>query len=150
MKNNETFLLEVTGHVDDLNPVRQQVSQWLNNQQYPPDKRDKVVLCLDETLSNLIRHGKATSPAENLREATAAGKKIKIEMELGRRLLQVCITDYQHPFKPRFTPSPNISALIEKKKKGSLGLSIIHKLATEVVYEKNQDSNTTKLFFDVV
>jgi anti-sigma regulatory factor (Ser/Thr protein kinase) len=53
----------------------------------------------------------------------------------------VTLTDFGHPFEPSETPQPDLSAALEDRPTGGLGLYFIYSAMDEVDYQINEDGN---------
>jgi serine/threonine-protein kinase RsbW len=87
----------------------------------------KVVLAIDEALSNIIIHGY---------ECNGTGT-IEIEMESDRSSFRFIISDNAPAFNPLENPPPDIDEYIDSGSSHGLGIDIFKK-TMEVYYEKSE------------
>jgi sigma-B regulation protein RsbU (phosphoserine phosphatase) len=101
-----------------------------------PDKTVFALdLCLEEALSNIIRHGGGAAKAIELNVARAAD------------LVSVIITDTGPAFDPSVAAAPLPAATVEEAEIGGLGIQLIRKFATTMSYCRRGDVNELSLTF---
>ena len=83
-----------------------------------------LTLAVDEACSNAINHGYGGQ----------AGK-IEITVEPTEDGVQAVIRDWGIPFEPDAVPVPDITAPLDRRPQGGLGLFIIRKVMDEVCFE---------------
>jgi len=88
-------------------------------------------MILEELLTNLATHGgSADEPAG-----------VRISVEPAR--VQVEVKDSGPPFDPRSAPDPDLSASVEDRKIGGLGLFLLRKIASDLYYRRDGVHNYT-------
>jgi serine/threonine-protein kinase RsbW len=90
-----------------------------------------VTLCLEEVLSNVIRHG------------CLPGERCEIEVRY-RTLdggIEVEVRDNAPAFDPLSLPPPDLTAPLEQRKAGGLGVFLVRKMMDEVRYEYRNGRN---------
>jgi anti-sigma regulatory factor (Ser/Thr protein kinase) len=109
--------------------VRGAVRGYLEAAGFAPDRRDAVVLAVDEACSNVVRHA-------------YAGEEGGLELGLAERdgWLEVRLSDRGKPMPPdalkRKPPAPPDR---ETVKPGGLGVGLIHEVFEEVDYARGED-----------
>ena len=91
-----------------------------------------LTLAVDEACSNSIRHG----------YGGRAGK-IEISVEPVEGGVQAVVRDWGVPFRPDAVPVPDVTAPLEQRPKGGLGLFIIRRVMDEVRFEFNAETGNT-------
>jgi anti-sigma regulatory factor (Ser/Thr protein kinase) len=91
-----------------------------------------LTLAVDEACSNAIRHG----------YGGGAGK-IEITVEAVENGVQTVIRDWGVPFRPDAIPVPDITAPLDQRPRGGLGLFIIRKVMDEVQFKFDAESGNT-------
>lgn len=104
--------------------------QGLNNQSIYD-----IQLAVDEVCTNIITHGYADMDPGSI--------MLVVNVEANRVI--VSITDFGHPFEPAEAPAPNITAELEERKPGGLGLFFVFMSVDDIAYESSETGNITKL-----
>ena len=91
----------------------------------PEDLEMPVTLALEETLSNVIRHG--CNPGQEY--------DIQVRFTADNRNVEVEVSDNARPFDPLSLPPPDLDVPIEQRKAGGLGVFLVRQLVDEVAYE---------------
>ncbi len=88
-------------------------------------------LAVDEACTNVIAHGYAgLNPGS-----------IILELDIAPREVTVKITDFGRPFEPAEAPMPDVSAALEDRPIGGLGLYFIYSTMDEVDYRATEEGN---------
>jgi serine/threonine-protein kinase RsbW len=97
----------------------------------PENSEAPVTLCLEEVLSNVIRHG------------CPAGQHCDIEVRytILEDGIEVEVSDNARAFDPLSLPPPDLNAPLEQRKAGGLGVFLVRKLMDEVHYEHRDGRN---------
>ena len=94
----------------------------------PEDFEVPVTMCLEEVLSNVIRHG--CSPGQDcgirVRYSILGGVPGGIEIE---------VSDGANAFDPLALPPPDLTVPLEQRKAGGLGVFLVRQMMDEVHYE---------------
>ena len=90
-----------------------------------------VALVLEEFLTNIATHG--GGPAEPA--------KVRIAVEAGRVVGE--ILDSGSPYDPRKSPAPDLTAKLEDRPIGGLGLYLVTQLTSELDYESKDGRDRT-------
>jgi serine/threonine-protein kinase RsbW len=100
----------------------------------PEDLEVPVVICLEEILSNVIRHGCLPGQDCDIRVRytilDGAGGGIEVE-----------VSDNAKAFDPLSLPPPDLAVPLEQRKVGGLGVFLVRKMMDEVHYEHRNGRN---------
>lgn len=97
----------------------------------------KVVLAIDEALSNVIEHAYETSGPENT---------IELEFLGTDEYLSAVITDQGNSFDPSSIPDVNMEEHVKNRRKGGLGIFMIRQIMDEIEYSfKDGEYNILRL-----
>jgi anti-sigma regulatory factor (Ser/Thr protein kinase) len=100
----------------------------------PEDLEVPVVMCVEEVLSNVIRHG--CRPGQDcdiqVRYTVLPGTPGCIEVE---------VSDNARAFDPLSLPSPDLTVPLEQRKAGGLGVFLVRKMMDVVHYERRDGRN---------
>jgi anti-sigma regulatory factor (Ser/Thr protein kinase) len=96
----------------------------------------QINLCLDEVLSNIIRHG---SPG-------AGALDIRVSLCCDHEELRILVSDNGIPFDSSQPPSiPAQHDDLMERPLGGLGIHIVHSLMDQILYQREQGRNHLKL-----
>jgi anti-sigma regulatory factor (Ser/Thr protein kinase) len=90
----------------------------------PEDMEVPVTMCLEEVLSNVIRHG-CTGRQDCLIQVVYRVLPGGIEIE---------VSDDGKPFDPLTLPPPNLNVPLEQRRAGGLGVFLVRQMMDEVRY----------------
>jgi serine/threonine-protein kinase RsbW len=85
----------------------------------------QIQLAVDEACSNIIEHAYGGEGAD----------VIECTYRIRREEFIVVLRDYGRPFEPETVPKPNLSANIEERPGGGLGLYLIRQIMDEVNFD---------------
>jgi serine/threonine-protein kinase RsbW len=108
-----------------------QTSDFLDSKGVDARTVHHVCLVLDELLTNLISHG------DGLGQTAVVRIRLKAESVQGQ------IIDSAPAFDPRTAPDPDISANINERPIGGLGLYLTRKLTSTIDYVRRDGRNYT-------
>ena len=97
--------------------------------------RRQVTLAVEEVCANLIIHSHACNPKEEIHlEVKELNKKIIVE-----------ITDKGDAFNLLEYKVPDLSQVIEEKRKGGIGILLVKKIMDEIEFESKNGKNICRL-----
>jgi serine/threonine-protein kinase RsbW len=97
--------------------------------------RHQVTLAVEEVCANLIIHSHACNPKEEIHlEVKELNKKIIVE-----------ITDKGDAFNLLEYKVPDLSQVIEEKRKGGIGILLVKKIMDEIEFESKNGKNICRL-----
>jgi serine/threonine-protein kinase RsbW len=97
--------------------------------------RHQVTLAVEEVCANLIIHSHACNPKEEIHlEVKELNKKIIVE-----------ITDQGDAFNLLEYDVPDLSQVIEEKRKGGIGILLVKKIMDEIQFESKNGKNICRL-----
>lgn len=91
-----------------------------------------LTLAVDEACSNAIRHG-----------YDGQAGRIEITVELTEDGVQTVIRDWGVPFEPDDVPVPDITAPLDERPQGGLGLFLIRQIMDEVHFRFDAENGNT-------
>jgi len=100
----------------------------------------RLRLCLEEALSNVVRHAQPAS----------AAKEIVLSLAAQGDAVTACIEDDGHAFDPTQYPAPERAASIEAFQIGGYGILLMRRFATAVRYRRIDNRNRLVLVFERV
>jgi serine/threonine-protein kinase RsbW len=94
-------------------------------------------LCLEEAISNVIRHG----------AAAAERSEIVVSLDATDHAVAAAIEDEGMPFDPTLQPPPEAVTSIESAKVGGLGIQLMRQFTTRIDYCREGSRNKLVLTF---
>lgn len=116
--------LVVANDTKQLIIVRDFVSRMLKQAAFPGEDMNKLILAVDEAVTNIIEHGFAPG-AEGV---------IEIEVECANGRFQVVIRDNGRVFNPESLPELDMKKHLQAGKKKGLGIFLMRQIMDEVRY----------------
>ena len=126
--------INVESNTRFLIAVRDFVSRMIRASKIHREDENKVILAVDEAVSNIIEH------AYEFKEDGS----IEIEVEANEKEFRVFIRDSGKSFDPDSLPDININENVKRGKKRGLGIFLMRKIMDEVRYNF-RDSITNEL-----
>lgn len=123
---NEHSIL-VSASTDQIAAVRNFVANHAANAGFTRDDVDDIRLAVDEAYTNVIKH------AYNF----DASKLVNIKVSYNEKEFLITIADEGRSFNPDTYREPNIKERIMLRKRGGVGVFLIHKLMDHVEYRKH-------------
>lgn len=117
--------LVVGNDTKHLMVVRDFVTRLIRQSRLAREDENKVVLAVDEAVSNIIEHGY---------EEGAEGS-IELEVEADDSQFKVVIRDTGRLFNPESIPDPNLKDHVQKGQKKGLGIFLMRQIMDEVRYK---------------
>jgi serine/threonine-protein kinase RsbW len=116
--------LSVSNDTRHLLAVRDFISRMARHGGLPPEEVHKIVLAIDEAVTNIIEHG------YNKDEKGT----IELEADWERDRFQVVIRDSARVFNPESIPAPDMVEHVKAGRKKGLGLFLMRQIMDEVRY----------------
>ena len=128
------LLLDVTTELGELERVAAEIASFANDEQLNPDITFRLNLIIEELFVNAIHHG----------HESGAGV-VQIEVVSTSAGLAVTLRDHGPRFDPLTIPTPDVSAPLEERQVGGLGIHFVRELSTDVHYERSDGQNIIRL-----
>jgi serine/threonine-protein kinase RsbW len=130
-KNKHHDRLTISSDLKLLYLVRQFVVNFMRQIALPADYENRIVLAVDEAVSNIIEHAY---------ESKADGY-IDIQITRDKKQISFSITDWGKPFNPNKVKKPDIAKSIKSGTKGGLGIFLMKQIMDEVKYTFKSGQN---------
>lgn len=126
-----TYRTTIPASTKNLSDVRNFVAQHATSHGFNRQQISDIRLAVDEAITNIIKH--AYNGEENH----------TIEIELSFKNDRVCIELYDTgtTFSLKSFKQPNIEEKIKQRKRGGMGVYLIHSLMDDVSYGREDDAN---------
>jgi serine/threonine-protein kinase RsbW len=117
--------LVVSNDTRHLIVVRDFVSRLIRQSRLAKDDENKVILAVDEAVSNIIEHG----------YEEGADGPIEIEVECDDVQFKIVIRDTGRVFNPESVPDPDMKDHVQRGHKKGLGIFLMRQIMDEVRYK---------------
>jgi serine/threonine-protein kinase RsbW len=124
-KNVTTIVVQTPGEMSFLHRIRDFITGIAAESGINEQDIDNIELAVDEACANVIEHGYDPDDPD---------KSLTIRMEIDPTRLVLKIIDQGKQFDPRSKQTPNIKQLVEMKRDGGLGISLIKRTMDEIDY----------------
>jgi len=127
--------LTLQSRLEDLPQVWQWVEELSAQYSIPAQTQFAIQLCLEEALSNIIRHGYGGEPIHTITVDC-------VPAEAGKLLLR--IEDQASPFDPldsSLAEAPPLPSSIDGFPAGGQGIRFLHRFAGTLTYERIESGN---------
>ena len=134
LNNMKALKINLTNNISDLNILVTKLEQFFQENNAPSISMP-MTLVLEELFTNTITHG------------ASDGREVFIEVNLGIDKNELVITykDNGIPFNVLELPDPDLTASIENREVGGLGVHYVKTLTDSVEYEYVGKQNVLKM-----
>jgi len=112
------------------------VAAFVTENGIAPDEASRILVLLEELLTNLMKYGYPDRPE-------CGRAEIMLALNGGR--LEIEFIDDGCAFDPFAAPSPDLEVPLETRTPGGLGLHILRSLTDEAHYERRNSNNVVRL-----
>lgn len=135
MGASEPLTLDVRNAFDAIGPATESAEEWLAKRKISLDVSFLVSLTIEELVTNCIKYG-----YDDSNEHT-----IQITLSVDDQTLTMLVVDDGHAFDPLAAKPPDLSAEIEDRQIGGLGIHMLRELADDIRYERRDGTNRVTL-----
>ena len=126
--------LKMSARLENLGRFIQSVSDCAKAQGFGREETSKIELAAEEALVNIFRYAYPERPGDV--ETTCKADQGRFTLE---------IIDSGIPFDPTAMPDPDVTAGIQEREAGGLGIFLLKKVMDEVRYRRENDQNIVTL-----
>ena len=123
------------GTIDDISAAAQWVDTIAADQQFPEQLVFALQVCLEELLTNVVRHGGAKSSGD-LSEVPIPPLNVDISISTGNQRVSMTVEDNGRPFDVVNAPAHRIDQPLDEVQPGGLGIQLIRNFASTIAYEQ--------------
>jgi len=128
---SQRYQITRAAELDQLSDFREFIVDCCARHNVPRETVFELKLAVDEACTNIIEHGyKGMDPGSII---------LSFRIEPDRIL--VSITDFGHVFEPADAPKPDVTAPLENRQIGGLGLFLIYQTMDKIDYQSAEDGN---------
>jgi anti-sigma regulatory factor (Ser/Thr protein kinase) len=125
---------DVKNELPEVERVNDSIRELWARHALPEEFEAPVTICVEEILSNVIRHGRRPGEDCDIRVL------VRI-FDAGPGGIEVEISDNAEPFDPLSLPTPDLTVPIQDRRSGGLGVLMVRKMMDEVHYEYRDGRN---------
>lgn len=115
---------------DAMATAMEAFSAFLADQAVPDSMVNRVMMALDELLTNSLRH---TAPGN--------GRRVDLKVQVGRGAVTVDLFDDGPAFDPTQVPPPDLDLALEDRPIGGLGVHLVRQFMDVFQYERAGNRN---------
>lgn len=135
LKNHSTYKLNVKSKTENLSEVRNFVAEHAEMHGFTPKQISDIRLAVDEAFTNIIKHAYKKDDS----------KPVYLELLFDDEKLCVLLSDQGNSFNARNYKLPDIKEQIKKKKRGGMGVYLIHTLMDSVSYKSDSGNGSNEI-----
>lgn len=126
--------LQVPGKLEKLPLIIEFIENSMHKFGMGEYEQFQTQIAVDEAVTNIMLHGELREDEKITLKCLKKGDEITIIIE-----------DKGKPFDPTIMPEPNVTASLEERKTGGLGIYFIKKYMDQVKYEYKEQKNILTL-----
>ena len=126
--------LTFANRADEAPHISRKIEVFLENQLVDSSIINKILLCVDELITNIIAHA-YHDPEEHA---------VSLECNVGEDRISLELRDDGIPFNPTSKESPKLFKSVEDTGIGGLGIHLVMTLMDHVEYEREGDYNVLR------
>ena len=126
--------LKLPAKLENLQKFMNSISDCARTEGFGQKRIDEIELALEEVLVNIFNYAYPQSPGD---------VEVSCKLEAGRLIIE--IIDSGIPFDVTARTDPDLTADVEERKIGGLGIFLIRKMVDEVKYRRENDQNILTL-----
>ena len=124
--------ITLANHMDELPRLIDAVAAFVAEHGIREDDGFELALVLEEIFSNIVSYA-FDEPG---------GHTIGVDLERRDDVVHVQVTDTGRPFDPRDVPPPDLTADLELRPIGGLGIHLVRSLTEDLAYERRAGINS--------
>jgi anti-sigma regulatory factor (Ser/Thr protein kinase) len=122
--------LVVRATIDAIELVAQYLDTTLTQASVPMMDATRIQLAVEEAVTNVVTHGYEEGEGD-----------VSVLCTIEGNVVTVIITDSGHAFDPTSIPPADVTADIDHRKIGGLGVHLIRSVMDEISYQRIEDKN---------
>jgi serine/threonine-protein kinase RsbW len=131
----ESLTIEVKNTDDAIAPATEKAEAWLEAYDPSPKALYLVPLAIEEIVTNCIHYG----------YDDAGEHTIVITLSVADQTLTLTVEDDGHEFDPMARETPDLTAPVEERPIGGLGIHLLRNLSDGMAYERRDGMNRLTL-----
>lgn len=135
MNKTATYRITVSASTENLAEVRDFVALHSERQGFTKEQISDLQLAVDEAYTNIIKHAYQNNQNEH----------VDINLSFDPDKLCISLFDSGNSFSPKNYNLPDIQKKIKERKRGGMGVYLIHQLMDSVSYHAEAEKNEIRL-----
>lgn len=131
MNSKTTYQINISASTRNLSEVRNFITDHAESYGFVEGQIADIRLAVDEAVTNIIKHAYQNDTS----------KEINITLKFSDNQLCILLTDTGKTFEFETYELPDIKKQIEQKKRGGMGVYLIHSLMDKVSYSRKGQKN---------
>jgi anti-sigma regulatory factor (Ser/Thr protein kinase) len=128
------FITDIAPTIQTIPKLTDDVASFLHSAGVDDRAVHHVLLVLEELLTNILYHGAGSDRPASI---AVTVEPDRISGEIG---------DWGKPFDPRDAPPPDLTAPLEDRRIGGLGVHLVRRLTAALNYRRDGDRNRTTFY----
>ena len=129
----KTWRKAFTGTLDDISAAAKWLDAIAAGQQFPEQLIFALQVCLEELLTNIVRHGGVESSGA-LSDAAMPPVNVEITISTSAQGVSMVVEDDGKPFDTVNAPANRIDRPLDELQPGGLGIQLIRNFASSISY----------------
>ena len=132
-QNDTLFETKILNKKDELRNLLTQIDGFLVHHCKNPALVNKIVMCMDELVTNVISYGHNDKADHDI--------FISAQVDTVKHEVSITIKDDGFEFDPTNPTKPNTRNPLQNRQIGGLGLHIVSSILDKMVYRRENDMN---------
>lgn len=133
--SDKAIEFSINNKLEDASLAIERLEKFMLEHTVPNELINKILLCMDELVTNIITHAYPDS----------SDRKISIECALSDTDITIEIHDDGVPFDPTKSAKPNINLPLAERPVGGLGIHLVRNIMDMVQYQRDGNFNILKI-----
>ncbi|MFI4937336.1 MAG: ATP-binding protein [Candidatus Berkiellales bacterium] len=129
------LLLHFANDKEEAPRIARRIEYFLHDEKIPDTITNKVLLCVDELITNIIAH----AYADKVEHA------VSLECRVLDEIIELELRDDGVPFDPTAQTRPDVKLSLDERDIGGLGIHLVTTLMDKVEYLREGDYNVLKI-----
>lgn len=138
-----------TGSMQDVSAAMAWVRSIAADLNLPEAKSFDIQVCLEELMSNIVRHGQPETPNGSLSNGSPRSLSIALTVDTHGDAIVMTLEDNGRPFDVTQAHAKAIDEPLQEIDPGGLGIALIKSFATDLRYRRTEMGNRVTLQFAV-
>ncbi|HEX7230457.1 MAG TPA: ATP-binding protein, partial [Candidatus Binatia bacterium] len=129
--HNDELQFTLKNQIAEIARLSERLGEFAAAHEFTPNVRHDLNLALEEAVTNIISHGYSDHREHEI--------VVRIRIETGEIIAEV--QDDARPFNPLTAPEADVTAPLDQRRAGGLGIHIMQKLMDGIEYRRLENGN---------
>ncbi len=130
-RTTDRLLVSMHNRLDDIPGVLDEIGAWIGSHEIDDSVRRTMLLVLDDLLANVVTYAYEQEDAH----------EVEVTVERFADRLSLTVSDDGRPFNPFGVNAPDVTASIEERGVGGLGIHLMRTMMDEYEYTRRTGRN---------